>query len=147
MNSIVIGMLGLVACNNKAEVHHEMQVSHEHHDHHMHHGHQSEIQLDADVPIFIPGERTFQNELNFATSKGLYVRYNTEMKHEKALRDFYLKKLPEQGWMVNKSKTTKDKIVVKKGERYMSIRFFESEGYGDKSLAFAINLVEPLDEV
>ncbi len=112
-------------------------------DTHMHHADFSQVELDADLPIFQPSERTFTNYLDFKTSENIYIRQNTSMINKSKLIAYYKENLPKNGWTIASEKSSDEKFVVKKGDRYATIRLFEMKQADTISLAYSINLVRP----
>ena len=102
-----------------------------------------QVDLDADLPIFQPSQRTFINYLDFNTSENVYVRQNTTMDNKSKIIDFYKENLPKNGWTINPEKSTEEKMTIQKGNRYATIRLFEMKQSDTVILAYSINLVRP----
>lgn len=143
-----VGLLGflvlaLLSCSPKEKDSSKIVANTDEMHSHMNHVDQIQVELDADLPIFQPSERTYTNYVDFKTSENVYVRQNTSMNNKSKVIAFYKENLLKNGWILNVDRSNDEKMVVRKDDRYATIRLFELKQADTISLAFSINLVRP----
>lgn len=102
-----------------------------------------EVNMDPDLPIFQPSKRTYNNYIKIDSVENVYLRQNTALKNKSAVIAFYKENLPKNGWSVNLERSTQEKFVLAKADRYATIRIFEMKQADSMTLAISINMLRP----
>jgi hypothetical protein len=87
-------------------------------------------QGSEDVPLLLGMEKIYEDSIGFDSNSGSIVSstYTSDL-DQKAVRDFYIKTLPQMGWKIVKNLETK--VAFKRDKENLDIEFLKE---GDKEV-------------